>query len=187
MDLFATVASGVFFDNATPAFSNSGLCGGGDGSYGYTQTTDYVYTPSTMYATMDGATSWTIEGYVYITGYGANQAIFGGIAGAAGHPSLYHDSTGSFAWNDGATDTYVFVGGAVLNTCINWAVSADGANVRIYFDNVLKATKAQKNYPTGGISLGVRGTPAQYPSAASYIDNVRISNITRSSFPTVDS
>lgn len=168
----------------TPPYSTTtGLCGAGALKvFGNNTAGNYVETPASMDAVMDGATTWTVEGYVYYENVTGLKAIMSDAANAM----LFYTNGADFRWFNTPTDTIVFAGGAVVGTCINWAVVATGSATKLYFDGVEKASLAQNNFDAGGVHFGIRKATDDLPLSGAYLSQVRISNVVRTFFPTVN-
>jgi len=134
---------------------------------------------------MSGLTSFTIEGWVFPTAAAAGTSFFGqndafefGFSTATSVGAWLGNASGSnnIDWTfDGSTFP--------LNTWHHVALTADGANMRIYTDGVLRATVANTASPYGasGFFFTIGGgvwTPGAgfFPGS---MDEVRVWNVAR--------
>lgn len=172
----------------TPVYSTAILCGlGSDQSAGPGAVANRLDTPSSLTSAMNGTVTWTVEGYFYVTNATAGGAIFGPTTGGNVGPLLYCAvGDNDVRWFDSTTDSLVCDECLAINTCYNFAITANGSNVFFYLDNTLSATVSQMNWPNRGFSFGSRPANADLPFSNGYVDSVRVSNVYRTNFPTVD-
>ena len=127
--------------------------------------------------TFNWSSDWTVEFWMRRTGAGFGQVstIFqaGDIQGGRGGVHLYTNPNGTFAFNNGLTDTIGNVGSATLNQWIHVAVVRSSGTNSLYVDGTRLGTSTQ-TFPVevNGYSIGGVASYGFYSQA--YIDEFRI-------------
>lgn len=145
---------------------------------------------------LSGSTTYTIECYTHSTSLAAQQQFMtaGSVAGSSIVMAVTTDGRAKFVTDD--VNVYQSAAGVITaNTTYYFAVVVDGTNLKIYVGTVgatptavVDTTATSPDFPTGGnVNIGVYGlTPTFLPAVNMYIDAVRLSNVARTSLPTVD-
>lgn len=144
--------------------------------------------PAAFDAYMSGRTAWTIEGYVYYTGWGAfSSLLFSNYSGSTGVQMRLAPSA-VLAGINGVD--YTFSGTYLLNTWYYWAVSFDGTTTRCYvFPAFQMSTEPiiSQNVNTawtGAALLLGRGKSTSWELPLNgYLDRVVVSDVARTQFP----
>lgn len=162
------------------------------GAYAAGQFSDanYFSMPAGFKAAWTGLNAWTVEFYAYVQSFGVNDPVLIDLSDSNGQWTFQIRSNGTFAFvtnNQSAINT-----GAIYapGTKVNIGITFDGNNVKIYMNNVVVATSGNgfpgsTGNPTTDQTLGRFGLLPLF-SLAGYLDQLRFSNVARTTFPTVD-
>jgi len=128
---------------------------------------DYISFPTSAAVTWGGYANYTIECWIYITGYGgvASTLLSVGTGGSATYGrwvirndgSIYYSpGTGAWAWND-ATIVSTAAGVVELNAWRHVAIVKEGAQVSLYYNGNREAYDATNTFnatSTGTVFIG---------------------------------
>lgn len=145
---------------------------------------------------LNGATSYTIEGYVYFSTLPATR-IFSSVGGSTGDSIVLASlANGTFRFVMDDVRVHDTTAGVFTTaTWYYWAVVASGTNIKMYVGlpgvtptKVKDEADADPSFPaSGSIVLGALSfSLGTLPLDNGYLDNIRFSNIARTNLPTMD-
>jgi hypothetical protein len=126
-----------------------------------------------------GAGNFTVEGYVYLTGYNGGAAAYSGIGSYPDSTALmfYINASGGYAVNVGASDI-ITTGTAPLNTWIHFAIvrSSTGSNgLTLYINGISVATATSAtNFTSTNAVIGRTGVSTNSNLMLGCLSNIRV-------------
>jgi len=126
-----------------------------------------------------GAGNFTVEGWVYLTGYNGGAAAYTGIGSYPDSTALmfYINASGAYSVNVGASDL-ITTGTAPLNTWIHFAVvrSSTGSNgLTLYINGISVATATSAtNFTSTNAVIGRTGVSTNSNLMLGCLSNIRV-------------
>jgi len=159
-----------------------------DVSAGQFTATNYFLGPANLNTRLTGMSVYTIEFYLYLTSYAGNPTIVQFVNSLGNNQIQVRAGTtkGTIRWwaNNVETNTAEIF---VLNQWNHIAVTSNGTQRTLYYNNNIALGPGTLAGAFGTVTSVRIGNPTWFGEyVTGYLDNFRISNVCRTSFPTLD-